>query len=184
MLLLSAGFAKSNLPEQPAPLAAAADLVQQLLSRAGSPSSLSVSFQNISVLPTDLQESVQNAIFTGFRNAGVRLVQPEMTQTQVEVTFTEDFRGYLWVATIQQGANRKIVMKQVPRAERLISSRAPQLTLRKTPVWQQDSPLLDFHLDHQNLALLEPSQISIYVNDNGQWRPRYTLAITHAQPWP
>jgi hypothetical protein len=183
-LLLAAMCAQAPQSGQPAPVAAAADLVQQVLARSGSPATVSVSFQNISVLPTDLQESVQNALFTAFRNAGVRLVQPEMTQVHVEITFAEDLQGYLWVAAIQQGTSKKVVMKKVARAERLMSSRAPQLTLRKNPVWQQDGPILDFHMDHQNLALLESSQISIYVNDNGQWRPRYTLAITHAQPWP
>lgn len=176
-----AGFAQADPQKSNV---AAADFVQQILARAGSPSAVSVSFQSISVLPTDLQESVQNAIFTGFRNAGVRLVKPEMTQVQVEITFSEDFQGYLWIAAIQQGASRKLVMNRVARAEHLMSSRAPQLTLRKNVILQQDAPILDFYQDRRTLALLEPEQISIYTSDDGRWRLRYTLAVTHAQPWP
>jgi len=184
ILLLGPVCAAGAQADAQSPAVAAADLVQQVLARSGSPSAVSVSFQNISVLPTDLQESVQNAIFSGFRNAGVRLVKPEMTQVQVEITFSEDFQGYLWIAAIQQSAIKKFVMKRVARAEHLMSSRAPQLTVRKNVILQQDVPILDFYQDRQHLAVLEPEQVSIYTNDDGQWRPRYTLAITHAQPWP
>lgn len=184
IMLVGPACAAATQSDAQSPPVAAADFVQQILARAGSPSAVSVSFQSISVLPTDLQESVQNAIFTGFRNAGVRLVKPEMTQVQVEITFSEDFQGYLWIAAIQQGANRKLVMKRVARAEHLMSSRAPQLTLRKNVILQQDTPILDFYQDRRTLALLEPEQISIYTSDDGRWRLRYTLAVTHAQPWP
>jgi hypothetical protein len=166
------------------PAAAAAGFVRDILARAGSPSAVSVSFQSISVLPTDLQESVQNAIFTAFRNAGARLVKPEMTLVHVEITFSEDFRGYVWIAAIHQGANSKLVMTRVARPEHLMSSRAPQLTLHKNVILQQGTPILDFYQDSRTLALLEPEQISIYRSDDGRWRLRYTLAITHAQPWP
>lgn len=184
ILLLGPVCAAEAQTDSQSPAVAAADLVHQVLVRSGSPSAVSVSFQSISVLPTDLQESVQNAIFTAFRNASVRLVKPELTQVQVEITFSEDFQGYLWIAAIQQGTSKKLVMKKVARAEHLMSSRAPQLTVRKDVILQQDVPILDFYQDRQHLAVLEPEQISIYTNDDGQWRPRYTLAITHAQPGP
>jgi hypothetical protein len=32
--------------------------------------------------------------------------------------------------------------------------------------------------------ILEPAQLSVYSNDNGQWRQRSTLSITRTQPWP
>jgi hypothetical protein len=191
MLLVTAPWlmpAQAVLPlqasAQPSLFTVAADFVQQILSHGGMPAAISVSFQNISVLPPESQEAVQNAIFTGFRNAGVRLVNPESAQARVEITFSEDWQGYLWIANIQQGSGNKVIMKKVARPERSTYARAPMMTLRKNIIWQQESPILDFHMDGQSLALLEPEQISIYVNDSGQWRQRYTLAVTHPQPWP
>jgi hypothetical protein len=169
---------------QPSPAMAAKAFVQEIASRSGSPSAVSVSFQNISVLPPDSQEAVQNAIFTGFRDAGIHLVNPESAQARVEITFSEDWQGYLWIATIQQSSGKKLVMKKVARPEQTTYTRAPMMTIRKNIVWQQEAPILDFHQDGQMLALLEPEQISIYASDSGQWRPRYTLAITHQQAWP
>lgn len=174
--------AESNV--QPSLATAANAFVQEIASRSGSPSTVSVSFQNISVLPPDSQEAVQNAIFTEFRNLGTHLVNPESAQARVEITFSEDWQGYLWIATIQQSGSKKLVMKKVARPEQTTYSRAPMMTIRKNVVWQQQVPILDFHQDNQTLALLEPEQVSIYANDSGQWRPRYTLAISHQQPWP
>src|SRR5262249_23549016 len=106
-------------------------LVQEVLSRAGSPSSLAVSFQNVSQVPADLQEAAQNAIFAGLRNAGVRVVKPEMTTAELKIMFSEDWQGYVLIAMIQQGPRQQLAMKRFPRAERNSASRAPVLTLRK-----------------------------------------------------
>ena len=184
-LLLSKGHAVQMSQTETAPplTSVAADFARDIVARAGSLSALSVSFQNISVLPPDSQEAVQNAIFTGFRNAGVRLGNPESSQARVEITFSEDWQGYLWIANIEQGSGNKMVMKKVARTERTTSVRAPMMTIRKNTVWQQDAPILDFHQDEHTLALLGPDDISIFVNDGGQWRPRYVLGISH-QPWP
>jgi hypothetical protein len=171
--------------DTPPPLTSVAgDFVQQIISRAGSPSTISVSFQNISVLPPESQEAVQNSIFTAFRNAGARLVNPESAQARVEITFSEDWQGYLWIANVQQSSGSRVVMKKVVRAERSTNARAPMMTVRKTTVWQQELPILDFHLDNQTLALLGPDEVTVFINDSGQWRARYTLGIAHQQPWP
>jgi hypothetical protein len=171
--------------DSPPPLTSvAADFTHDIVARAGSPAALSVSFQNISVLPPDSQEAVQNAIFTGFRNAGVLLANPESAQARVEITFSEDWQSYLWIANIQQSSGSKVVMKKVARPERTASVRAPMMTVHKNTVWQQESPILDFHQDEKTLALLGPDDISVFVNDGGLWRARYVLGISHQQPWP
>jgi hypothetical protein len=174
----SQGEASSSLS------AAAGEFVMQIVSRVGPVTTMSVTFQNISLIPPDSQEAVQNAVFTGFRNAGIRLVKAEATQTQTDITFSEDWQGYVWIATIQQAGASKVVMKKVERPERTAGPRVPMMTVRKAFVWRQDAPMLDFAEDDKNLAILEPTQIAIYTNENGNWRPRYTLSITHAAAWP
>ncbi|HKW74437.1 MAG TPA: hypothetical protein VJN64_02845 [Terriglobales bacterium] len=184
LIAASAGSVWAQPQVQSPMLPAAFDLVQQILATAGTPGSMSVSFRNISVLPPNLQETVQTAIFTSFRNSGVRLVPQDAALAQAEITFSENLEGYLWIARVQQGTTSKLLMKEVPRLEGPSATKAQALTLHKTTVWIQDSPILDFYRDQQMLIVLEPSQISTYVSQNGQWRPRYTLAITHSQPWP
>lgn len=177
-------FAQAAQEVSPPLPAVAAEFAQQIVSRAGSPPTVALSFQNISVLPPDSQEAVQNAIFNGFRNAGVKLVNSESPQARVEITFSEDWQGYLWIANVEQNGGSKVVMKKVARAERTTTVRAPMMTIRKNTVWQQEQPILDFHLDEKTLALLGPEDVSVFVNDGGQWKARYTLGITHQQSWP
>jgi len=174
----------ATAPTQASLNSLAADFVHEMIARAGLPHAASVSFQNISVLPPDLQESVQNAIFTALRNAGIQMENAGPSPARIEITFSEDWQGYVWIASIQQGGNRKVVMQKVARPEHVTATRAPMLTIRKSTVWLQASPILDFFQDGHTLALLEPDQVSVYTSDSGQWRLRYVLGITHAQPWP
>jgi hypothetical protein len=163
---------------------AATEFVQTILSRSGSPAAVAVTFQNLSSLSPEAQEAIQNAIFNGIRSANVRVVKPEQAVADVHITFSEDWRGYIWIASIQQGSSSQTVIRKLPRQQRVQSAHSTTLTIRKIPVWQQDAPILDFYQDNQNLVVLEPSQLSLYSLDSGQWRPRQTLGIPHQSPWP
>ena len=163
---------------------AATEFVRTILSRGGSPSSVSVTFQNLAGLPTETQESLQNAMFNAFRSASVTLVKPEQAVAEVQITFSEDWQGYVWIANIQQGSSSQLVIKKLPRQQRASSSHTPTITIRKISVWQQDPPILDFFQDAQNLLVLDPEQLSLYTSDSGQWRLRQTLGIPHSSPWP
>src|SRR5262245_7544255 len=67
LVLLALPLAAVVPQGSPSPLASAAgDLVQQILSRSGSPSAVAVSFQNISTMSGEAQELVQNAVFNAF----------------------------------------------------------------------------------------------------------------------
>ena len=140
LLGITGGRAFAQQETQSPMLPAAFDFVQHILSAAGTPGNMSVSFQNISIFPPDLQEIVQNAIFTSLRNSGVQLVQPEAAISQVEIIFSENWQEYVWVARVQQGTTSKLVMKKVPRPEHAAASRTPMMTVRKAFVWRQDSP--------------------------------------------
>jgi hypothetical protein len=183
LLFLLPAAVNAQQETQPLP-AAAGEFVQQILSRSGLPSSMALGFQNVSGLSPDSQEAIQNAIFNAFRAANVRLVKPEQAQAEAQITFSEDWQGYVWVATVQQGPATQVVIKKIAHQERSAPSRTPMLTIRKTPVWQQDLQILDFFQDEKNLLVLEPGQLSLYAADSGQWRPRQTLGIPHQNPWP
>src|SRR5215470_14116665 len=90
-------------PVQPPVTQIANAFVQDVLSRAGSPSTVAISFQNLSQLSADAQQAAQNAIVASLRGAGVRVVKPEMAVAEVKVVFSEDWQNYLWIAEIHQG---------------------------------------------------------------------------------
>lgn len=183
ILLLALPVALAAQEAQPLAVAAQ-EFVQQILSRSGSPSAVALSFQNVSGLPQDIQEAMQNAIFTAFRNANVRVAKPEQAAAQIQISLSDDWQASLWIATVQQASSSQVVIKKIARAQRVSAVSVPLLTLRKITVWQQEGQILDFFQDNQNLLLLEPGQLSLYASDSGQWRPRQTLGIPHQRPWP
>jgi hypothetical protein len=166
------------------PLPEAADFVQQILSRSAMPPAVSVTFDNISSASTERQDNLKNAIFSAFRNSNVRLVKPEQAVVEVQITFSEDWQGPVWIANIKQGSSSQLVIKRLPHQQQITSLRGPTLTVRKISVWQQDTPILDFYQDNQNLLVLDSEQLSLYASDSGQWRLRQTLGIPHQSPWP
>ena len=183
--VLFLGIACGAQQEPPSPWQSSVDeFVQQILSRAGSPSAISLSFANLSSLSANDQSAIKQIIMTDFRNSGVRLVKADFSQAEVEITLSEDWQNNVWIAEIRQGSGSQVVIKKVPRPQKPVALRTPNLSIKKNLVWQQDTAILDFYSDGQNLFVLEPGQVSLYGIESGAWRARQTLAVTHDHPWP
>ena len=162
----------------------AGEFVQSILARAGTPSTVTITLENIAALPGTDYDALKNIIITDFRNSGVRLVKAELSQAQVQISFSEDWQGYVWVANIKQASGSQVVIKKVAKPQKSSNARTTTLTIRRNLVWQQETPILDFFNDGKTLIILEPEQIAAYVNENGQWRPRQTLGLSHEHSWP
>ena len=74
--------------------------------------------QNLSSLSPEAQEATQNAIFNSFRGANAKVVKPEQAVADVHITFSEDWQGYVWIATIQQGSSSQTVIRKLPHQQR------------------------------------------------------------------
>jgi hypothetical protein len=162
----------------------ASQFVQEILSRAGSPSAITLNFDNLSSLSAADQDALKKSIIASFRSAGIRLVKAEYAVAEIQITFSEDWQNFVWIAAIRQGPGNQVVIKKVPKPSAASSSRVPTLTIHKSLVWQQEAPILDFLVDGPNLYVLEPEQVVLYGNENGKWHQKQTLAIVHEQTWP
>ena len=160
------------------------DFVREILSRSGTPSAMLVSFENLAGSPAADPDTLKKTILDSFQKAGVRLVKPELALAEVQITFSEDWQNHVWVASIRQGPGTQVVIRRFAKLQKATASRTPTLTIRKNLVWQQETPVLDFAGDGQNLLVLEPEQLAVYVNDAGKWRLKQTLAISHEHTWP
>ena len=163
---------------------AASQFVQEILARGGTPSAVNVSFENMSSLSAADHDALKKSILNSFRAAGTRLVKAENAVAEIQITFSEDWQNYVWVAAIKQGPGNQVVIKKFPKPLAGSSSRAPILSVHKNVVWQQDAPILDFLVDGPSLYILEPEQIAVYGNEGGKWHLKQTLALVHEQSWP
>lgn len=186
--LLAILFLALNCDAQPESVptwqAAADDFVQQILFRAGSPSAINVTFANLSSLSASEQSIIKQAIMTDFRNAGVRLVKSDFALADIEITFSEDWQSYVWLAEIKQGPGSQVAIRRFPLPQKPAGARTHTFIIKRNLIWEQDGPVLDFYSDGQNLLVLEPVQITLYGNDSGQWRLKQVLAIARDHPLP
>lgn len=182
--LLFSSVAISAQQEPPLWQTTANDFVREILSRSGTPSAVLVTFENFSGSPAADLDTLKRTILDDFQKAGVRLVKPELAMAEVQITFSEDWQDHVWVATTRQGPGAQVVIRRFPKLQKASAARAPVLTIRKNPVLQQETPILDFALEGQNLFVLEPDQVAVYTNDSGQWKLRLTLAVSHDHAWP
>jgi hypothetical protein len=62
------------------------------------------------------------------------------------------------------------------------------VVIRKTPLWSQDSPILDIAQvqagAEPHMIVLDPAAISLYKMTAGRWTPEQQFAIPHARAWP
>ncbi|HZU45264.1 MAG TPA: hypothetical protein VE994_21480 [Terriglobales bacterium] len=180
------------------PLAAAEDwstparqLADKINSSAGPGSAMAITFNNASSLtPRDLAD-IRLALEAQLRTQGTRVVDPAQADVEVRITLAENLHGLLWVAEVPHGQTREVGMVEIPRAQRASpSGPGNAMTLRKTPLWSQDDPLLDVIPLEMNgssgnaVLVLETQYVTLYTKQGSGWEAlrRFPLERVTNQP--
>jgi hypothetical protein len=161
-----------------------AQLVRQIVAITG-PGAASLSMRNISSFPAEQAPEVRRALETELRSAGVRLAAPGSAAAEIAVTLSENSRGYVWIAEVTQGSDKKIAMTAVARPR---SAGAPQpsasIAIRKTLLWSQETRVLDIAVTEHNALLLDAGGVTVYKLASGKWeqQQRLTFPLDHVFP--
>ena len=155
------------------------------------PGAVALTVENHSSLTRRDNEIVQNGLRTALEGLGLRFVKPEQAAGTISISLSENTNSYVWVAEIHQGSGEAaVVLVSAPRPEGVAASRETvPLSLRKTPVWTQDSPILDVaQLEEgatpSHIAVLDAEHVSLYRMQGGKWQQEQSLEIAHTRPWP
>lgn len=155
------------------------------------PGAAAVSIQNRSSLGQRDTEIIQNGLRSALEGLGIRFVTSEQAATTITISLSENLSSYVWVAEIHQGSGESAVeMVSLPRSEQsAVAIEAVPLTLRKTSLWTQDTPILDVAVLEEGagptqIAVLDPQKVSLYRFHDGKWQQEQTLEIVHSHPWP
>jgi hypothetical protein len=179
VLVLSAG-AQAATSWDPS----AAQLAKEIAAIAG-PGTASLTIRNSSSIPNDDVPQIRKTLELQLRDAGVQLRGEENAATALRVTLSENARGYLWVAEVQQGSETRVAMLEVERTNADVPVTAQSVTLRKTLLWSQPNLMLDAALIKVGLqdyiAVLEPTQVVVYRMTGGKPQIEQTLAIPNAR---
>src|SRR5256885_6979919 len=70
----------------------AAQFVQEILARAGSPSAVTLNFDNLSSLPAADQEALKRSFTAGPRSAGFRFAKSQLSVGAIQITLSSALR--------------------------------------------------------------------------------------------
>lgn len=177
-LLMATGAFASNWT------APAVDLAKSISGITG-PGAITLTVTNASSLTKSDAGEIQKTIEGQLRAAGVRMGSAANASSDVRVTLSENLQGYVWVAEIKQGNESQVVMTAVPRAETpTVAPSGPSVTIRKTLLWSQATPILDAVASDKDLMVLDTQTVSHYAMQSGRWQLTNSMQIVKDHPWP
>src|SRR5690349_19822091 len=182
LIILSALSIDAQNPTSPE-----AQLVQRILDRIGSPTSISLSFSNVSsVHPANIERS-RREIEQQFRLHGVRPATPEQAVVSVIVTFSENVRGAVWLAEILEGQTRDVLIFPVARTSSALAGAETSVSLQSRLVLSQDSPILDFvelpasNPAERQILVLSPDKLVLYATQQGRTQATQVINLAAAR---
>jgi hypothetical protein len=166
----------------------AAELARQIVAISG-PGAASITYRNQSSLPAGDADLARKALERELRAAGARLTTPENAAAEFRVTFSENARGYVWVAEVQQGSDTRVAMVTAERPSAISPAQvSASMALRKSLLWSQSAEILDVAIvpagSEPMMLVLDPTAVNVFKKIGGTWQPQQTLAISHDAPWP
>lgn len=172
--------------EQPA-----AALARQIASLAG-PGPVQLVLNNRSTLPATEVPQIRQLLEQDLRSFGIVLGSGDST-TLVRVTLSENLRGGLWIAEVQEGTETRVTMLPVKLDVSNAAPGAPSLTLRQTAIITESDPVLDAQIfssagEQRLLLVLEPQRVMVYVRTAAStpapspWKEEQVLTIPFLAP--
>ncbi|HEX8799189.1 MAG TPA: hypothetical protein VF772_11275 [Terriglobales bacterium] len=167
--------------------APSAEMAKQIAAVTG-PGTISLSIKNRSSISTDEIPAIRKALERELRTAGVT-VRAQSSNAEVRLTLSQNAKGWLWVAEVQEGAELRVAMLQLPATVSGTSAATtPRLVLQDKLLLRQLEPILDIVnitiASQPSLVVLEPEHIRWYVADGIEWKLKQSFEVAHTNPFP
>lgn len=163
------------------------DLAAKIASAAVPSHSIALSVKNISSLSAEDVSSIEEELRADLVSRGATGTDPG--STPVEVTFSQNSDGFLWVAAVGNEPETKvIILKPLARRNAVGDESRTAPVLHRSVLLRQHEPILDFAQissgETQMLLLLEPEQIALLQNSGNNWLVNVSAPTHHSLPWP
>lgn len=187
LLLLSAAHSFAAAPETTW-AAASARLAKEIANISG-PGTAALTVKNQSAIPNDEVAAIRRDLEAQLRIAGVQLRGAENAATTVAITLSENLQGWIWVAEVTQGSDTKVAVVPVARTGATsVAQSGPSMTLKKTLVYSQADPILDFATiragNETHLVVLDAAAVSLYRSTGSKYELEQAFPIAHSRTFP
>jgi hypothetical protein len=155
------------------------ELARKIVAITG-PGPASLNFQNSSSLTADVAAGIRHSMESDLRASGVQL--RDGAPVNLRVILSENIRGYVWLAQVQQGAETKVAMLAFPKQD-ASSASSSTVVLRRSFLIAQQEQILDAAIwqshDQRFLLVLGPSQVNIFKQNGSRWDSVTVVGIPH-----
>src|SRR5215469_1167172 len=163
------------------------EMAKQIVTLTG-PGTITLSIKNRSSISTDEIPAIRKALERELRAAGVT-VRAQSSNAEVRLTLSQNAKGWLWVAEVQEGAELQVAMLQLPATTNgTAASTAPQMVLQDKLLLRQAEPILDVAMltltGQPSMVVLETEHIRWYVADGSGWKLKQSFDIAYTKPFP
>ena len=105
------------------------EMAKQIVAVTG-PGTITLSIKNRSSISTDEIPAIRKALERELRAAGVT-VRAQSSNAEVRLTLSENAKGWLWVAEVQEGAELRVAMLPLPvTTSGTAATKAPRMVLQ------------------------------------------------------
>lgn len=167
-----------------------AALAKQIAGLAG-PGPATLTVQNSSGMALEQVGAIRRLLTADLQGGGVTVRAAQegaAIPTAIMVTLSQTAERGVWVAEVQQGAETKVAMVDVPLEVSAVTTGAALMTLRKQMVFRGAGPVLDAEVAPAGvmteLVVLTPESILVYPQSGGQWGAAKTFAVAHTNAFP
>ncbi len=165
------------------------ELAGKIASSAAPSRSISLSVKNLSSIGAAEAGLIEQELSEELAAQGFRVPEVDTAEISVDVSLSENVDGFLWVATIRNGAaSRVVILKPTGGKNQDENTSRSAPVLRRSVLLRQREPILDFvqapASSGGTLLLLEPEQVTILQHSGNEWLPSGSAPVRHSQPWP
>jgi hypothetical protein len=143
---------------------------------------LTLSFRNVSSMSAGDTAATQAALERELRSLGLPAGDRGPDGNEVQVTLSENPRGFVWVAEIRTGDARAIAIEEAPKPPP--ASGTTSMAIEKKLVLEQDRQILDLATIGRALLVLDSEAVSLYESTGGEWQSKLSVRIPVTRPWP
>jgi hypothetical protein len=159
----------------------AAEMARRIADVLG-PSSSQVTWANVSHIPSDSVPTIRHLVESDLVANGVSVTASDSANT-IRITLSEDSRGGLWVAEIQQGNETRVAMVRAdvqPAAQPAVAQkmvlkrdavvRASHLKWKSTAAGERSVPqIVAAAVVEGHLIVLTPSRTAVFTKSANEW---------------
>ncbi|MBN1570322.1 MAG: hypothetical protein JXA73_20945 [Acidobacteria bacterium] len=164
---------------------AARDLAAKIRAGMGPLKNAVFSFHSLASIGAADVDVARRALEKELHTQGIGFVPDSQAAAVLNVTLSENFRQYLWIAEIKRSTNTDFVMTAQERLQdSLLKDIAPYMTVQTRILFEHADPVLDLKVRNDGLMVLHPDRVALYRRSRDQWELERSTPLKSLKPRP